>query len=60
MADEKTKPIIEKADKQELAGELNECLDDMTLKGKKINDKQKMKIVLAVYSELRKKLAPKE
>ena len=51
------KECIEKSDRQMLAKELNEKLNSMKLKGKSITSEQKLRVVLSVYSNLRKQLS---
>ncbi len=51
------KESIEKSDRQMLAKELNEKINSMKLKGKSLTNEQKLRVVLSVYSGLRKQIA---
>lgn len=51
------KESIEKSDRQMFAKELNEKLNSMKLRGKSLTNEQKLRIVLSVYSGLRKQLS---
>ncbi len=50
------KESIEKSDRQMLAKELTEKLNNMKLKGKSLTNEQRLRVVLSVYSALRKQL----
>lgn len=51
------KESIEKSDRNMFAKDLNEKLSGMKLKGKSLTNEQKLRVVLSVYSGLRKQIA---
>lgn len=54
---EKKKESIEKSDRQMFAKELTEKLNSMKLHGKALTNEQRLRVVLSVYSSLRKQLS---
>jgi len=50
------KESIDKSDRQMLAKELTEKLNGLKLKGKTLTNEQRLRVVLSIYSGLRKQL----
>ena len=50
------KESIEKSDRQMFAKDLTEKLNSMKLHGKTLTNEQRLRVVLSVYSSLRKQL----
>lgn len=51
------KESIEKSDRQMFAKDLTEKLNSMKLHGKALTNEQRLRVVLSVYSALRKQIA---
>ncbi len=51
------KESIEKSDRQMFAKDLTEKLNSMKLRGKTLTNEQRLRVVLSLYSSLRKQLS---